>query len=165
MARPEHSLQTAACVYADQVLPPEADYAAVETKIGKDDMMAAVWRKQAGIRAGQPDAQITWRGRVTYIEYKSGTGSLSVAQKKRHPELRAAGAEVFIIRNIATLRAVFIGLCIPLRHHSLTAERRDEMIAARNAKPSRPAKPRTAKPKHRAIAAWNATLAQRLGGK
>jgi len=163
--RPEHNLQTAACVYADQVLPPEADYAAVETKIGKDDMMAAVWRKQAGIRAGQPDAQLTWRGRITYIEYKSRTGSLSDAQHKRHAELRRAGSEVYIVRTIATLRAVFVGLGIPLRHHSLPAEMRDAMIAARNAKPSRSAKPRTAKPKHRAIAAWNATLAQRLGQK
>jgi len=33
------------------------------------------------------------------------------------------------------------------------------------AKPGRRFKPRTAKPKHRAIAAWNATLAQRLGQK
>ncbi len=32
MARPEHNLQQAAWVYAQHVLPPEADFASVETK-------------------------------------------------------------------------------------------------------------------------------------
>lgn len=152
MARPEHNLQCAAWVYAQHVLPPEADFASVEVKLGRDDRIGAMHRKAAGHRAGQPDAQVVWRGRVTFIEFKAGA-SISEAQNKRHAELRRAGAEVFIVRSIATLRAVFVGLGIPLRHHALTAETRDEMLAARRASPKKaPAKRRPARVSSRLLA-------------
>ena len=137
MAHPEAKLQEACNVYAAQVLPPECDYAGVETKTGRDDRMAAIFRQRAGIRKGQPDAQITWRGRITYIEYKV-KASISDAQHKRHAELRRAGAEVFIVRSVAALSAVFLGLGVPLRFHAMTPERRDEMLAARALAPKKP---------------------------
>jgi hypothetical protein len=144
MARPEHQLQMAAWVYAQQVLPPEADFASVETKTGRDDRVAAMHRKAAGIRSGQPDCQITYKGRVTYVELKAGS-SVSDAQHKRHAELRRAGAEVYVIRTIASLRQIFLGLGVQLRHHALTAEMRDEMLAARRAAPKPPARKRAAR--------------------
>jgi hypothetical protein len=143
--RPEASLQAACWVYAQQVLPEECDYAANEVNTGRNDRMAGMFRKIAGVRAGQPDAQITWRGRITYIEYKV-KAPISDIQHKRHAELRRAGAEVFIVRSVATLASVFLGLGVPLRFHALTPETRDEMLAARSAQPGKtrrnPVKPR-----------------------
>ena len=144
--KPEAALQAACWVYSQHVLPPEADFASVETKIGADNRQAGAFRKMMGVRAGQPDAQLVWRGRVTFIEFKAGA-SVSDVQHKRHAELRRAGAEVFIVRSIATLRAVFEGMGIPLRHHALTAETRDEMLAARRAAPKKaPASGRVLRP-------------------
>lgn len=137
MAQPEANLQAACNAYAAQVLPDSCDYAGVETKTGRDDRMAAIFRQRAGIRKGQPDAQITWRGRITYIEYKV-KAPISDAQHKRHAELRRAGAEVFIVRSVAGLAAVLLGLGVPLRFHALTPHQRDEMLAARAANPKRP---------------------------
>ena len=137
MARPETNLQVACWVYAQQVSPEECDFASIETKTGRNDRMAGMFRKMAGIRAGEPDARIVWRGRVTFVEFKAGA-SISDAQHKRHAELRRAGAEVFIVRSVAGLAAVFLGLGVPLRFHALTPHQRDEMLAARAANPKRP---------------------------
>lgn len=152
MSRPEHNLQAACWVYARDVLPEDADFASIETKTGRSDMMAAVWRKQAGIRAGQPDCQITYRGRVTYVELKAGA-TVSDAQRKRHAELRRAGAEVYVVRSIVELHQVFTaGLLIPLRYHALDPATRDAMLAARAAKPpKRTARARALKPSRRAL--------------
>ena len=109
-------------------------------------MIGWMFRKMMGIRAGEPDARIVWRGRVTFIEFKAGA-SISDAQHKRHAELRRAGAEVFIVRSVVTLATVFLGLGVPLRFHAMTPERRDEMLAARAANPKKPSKPRRAEPR------------------
>ena len=146
MAHPEANLQAACWVYAQQVLPPECDYAANEVNTGRNDKMAGVFRRAAGCRAGQPDAQITWRGRITYVEFKV-KARISDAQHKRHAELRRAGAEVYIVRSVAGLSAVFGGLAVPLRFHAITPERRDEMLAARAMAPKKPAKPRRKEPR------------------
>ena len=87
------------------------------------------------------------------MELKAGA-SVSDAQHKRHAELRRAGAEVYVIRSIASLRQVFLGMGIPLRHHALTAEARDEMLAARAAAPKKPARKRAPRPTARQIAVW-----------
>lgn len=137
MARPEHNLQCAAWVFAQHVLPDDADYASVETKIGADAKLMATHRKAAGIRAGEPDARVIWRGRVTFIEFKSATGYTSAVQKLRHKDLERAGAQVFVVRSIATLEAVFLGLGIPLRFHALPAAARDQMLGARQTKTAR----------------------------
>ena len=154
MARPEHNLQQAAWVYAQHVLPPEADFASVETKLGRNDAIGAAMRKAAGVRAGQPDCQIIYKGRVVFVELKAGA-SVSDAQHKRHAELRRAGAEVYVIRSIASLRQVFLGMGIPLRFHALTAEARDAMLAARAASPRKaPARKRAPRPTARQLAVW-----------
>lgn len=145
--KPESALQAACWVYAQQVLPDDADYASVETKTGRDDMTAGMFRKMMGVRAGEPDARLVWRGRVTFIELKAGA-SISEAQHKRHAELRRAGAEVYIVRSVAGLAAVFGGLAIPLRFHALTPADRDNMLASRATKPPKKAtRPRTTRPK------------------
>lgn len=132
--KPEQALMMACNVYASHVLPPECDYAATEINTGRNDRIAGVFRKLSGAKKGQPDAQIVWRGRVTFIEFKAGA-SISPAQHKRHAELRGAGAEVFIIRSVATLHSVLVGLGVPLRFHAMTPETRDEALAARRANP------------------------------
>lgn len=137
MARPEHDLQCAAWVYAQHVLPDSADYASIETKIGLNAKRQAGDRKAAGVRAGEPDARVVWLSRVTFVEFKSPTGSVSPAQKKRHAELRRAGSEVYVVSSIAALKYVFLVLGIPLRFHALTVEDRDRMLAVRHGAPKK----------------------------
>ena len=149
--KPEHALQCAAWTYAQQVLPPEADFASVETKLGRSDAIGATMRKASGVRAGQPDCQIVYKGRVAFVELKAGA-SVSDAQHKRHAELRRAGAEVYVVKSIATLRQVFMGMGIPLRYHALTPEQRDAMLAARRAAPKKPTRKRAET--RRATGAW-----------
>ena len=161
--QPEAALQAACWVYAQQVLPPDCDFASVETKIGRDDRMAAIFRKMSGVRAGEPDARIVWRGRVTFIEIKAGA-SISDAQHKRHAELQRAGADVFIVRSVATLHAVLVGLGVPLRAHAFTPELRDEQLAARRANP-KPARPRKAAPRSRlSVGQANAMMSRMARG-
>ena len=126
---PETILQIAANFYALDVLPPGADYAGNEVKTGRDDARMGDLRRRIGCRDGQPDNQITFKSRITYIEWKApGGGTISKAQKKRHAELRAAGAEVYVIRSIVSLRQIFLGLGIQLRFNARTAEIRDEEV-------------------------------------
>lgn len=162
--QPEAALQAACWVYAQQVLPPEADYASIETKVGRNDKMAGMFRKMMGVRAGEPDARVIWRGRVTHLEFKAGA-SISDAQHKRHAELRRAGAEVFIVRSVATLATVFTGLGIPLRFHAFTPEARDEALAARraNPKPTRTRKP--TRPTRLSVARTNAMMVRMARGE
>ena len=145
----ESQLQEACWTYAQQVLPPEADFASVETKTGFNSLAAGAARKRRGIRAGQPDAQIVYNGRVTFVELKKGSG-ISEAQHKRHAQLRRAGAEVFILSTVVSLRQVFLGLGIQLLYHALDAETRDLMLDARKA-PKRAAKPRQSRPSKKAL--------------
>lgn len=133
MATPEALLQQACWVYAQHVLPPDADFACIETKIGVDDQARAAQRRALGIVAGQPDAQIVFKGRVWFVEFKAGA-AVSQVQRDRHQKLEAAGSEVYIIRTVAQLAALFSDLQIPLRHHSLTPEARDMMWRARLAR-------------------------------
>jgi hypothetical protein len=149
MNHKESQFQEACWTYAQQVLPPEADFASVETKTGFNSLAAGAARKRRGIRAGQPDCQVTYNGRVTYLELKKGSG-ISEAQHKRHAQLRRAGSEVFTISTVASLRQVFLGLGIQLLYHALDAETRDMMLDARKA-PKRAAKPRQARPSKRAL--------------
>lgn len=152
--KPEAALQAAAWTFAQQVLPPEADYAAIRVETGRNDVWTGIKNKQAGLRKGEPDARVIYKSRITFFEYKAGA-SVSEAQHKRHAELRRAGAEVYIVRSIATLRQIFMGLGIPLKFHALTAEQRDEMLAARAAATKKaPARKRSPRPTARQIAVW-----------
>lgn len=135
--KPEDALQCACWTYAQQVLPPDADYASIETKIGHNDRIGGMFRKMKGIRAGEPDARVIYRGRYTGIEFKAGA-SVSDAQHRRHAEIRRAGGEVYVVRSVVELREVFVLLGIELRHHSFTPEMRDEALAARQGKPAKP---------------------------
>lgn len=133
MPTPEAFLQQACWVYSQHVLPPDADFFCVETKLGVDDQRRAAQRKALGIVAGTPDAMLVWKGRVTFVEFKSGA-SVSPVQRERHAKLETAGAVVHIVRTVAQLAAIFADLMIPLRHHSLTPEARDMMWRARLAR-------------------------------
>jgi len=149
MARPERLLMQAAWTYAQQVLPPDADYCATPTETNASNKIAAFFRKLMGVRAGEPDSRIIWRGRYTGLEFKAGA-SVSESQHRRHAELRNAGAETYIVRSISGLEAIWRGLGIPLRFHPLTPAMRDQMLAARGSK-AKAAKPRLVRPDATAI--------------
>lgn len=53
-----------------------------------------------GDRGDAPDRFLIRRGRIILIEFKAEDGSLSKGQKIEFEELRAAGAEVFVVDNL-----------------------------------------------------------------
>lgn len=129
---PETVLQMAANSYAEDVLPPGAVYYANEVKSGLDDARLGDFRKRIGCKRGMPDAAVLYRGRTAYIEWKRPDGGgLNKEQKDMHARLRAAGAEVYVLRSIASLRQVFLGLGVPLLFNARTAELRDEEVASK----------------------------------
>ena len=127
----EDNLQMAIWLYAQHVLPPTADFASTETKIGFNAIRAAARRKARGIRAGEPDTKTVWQGITRYHELKAGS-ALSADQKKRHAELRRAGAIVDVVKSVQQMHDIWtVGMDIPLRFHALTPAMRDAMLAGR----------------------------------
>ena len=151
---PEHRLQCACWRYACDVLPENADYASVETKMGYDNRHGALQRKAAGVRAGEPDARVVWQGRVLFIEFKAGAG-VSAQQRIRHEQIRRARANVVVIRSVCELAIVFERFEIPLRFHAVTPATRDAALERHTAvkKPRKASKPYTPKPGKRRLAA------------
>lgn len=71
----------------------------------KTTKSVAVRQKHMGMRAGEADLRLYFDGgRTVMVEMKRGTsggqraGTLSDAQKKRHPELKKLGFEIIVIK-------------------------------------------------------------------
>lgn len=71
--------------------------------------------KAAGVRAGWPDVQLCWDGRLLCVELKAPKGRVSDAQRACHDDLIAAGAGVAVCRSIADVEAALREWGIPLR--------------------------------------------------
>ena len=143
--RPEDRLQEAIWTYAQHVLPDNADFASIETRVGLNAPREGARRKARGVRAGEPDCRTIWQGITRYHELKAGS-PVSADQKKRHAELRRAGAVVDVVKSVQQMHDIWTkGMDIPLRFHALTPADRDRMLAA-CATPKRTPKPRAEKP-------------------
>lgn len=54
-------------------------------------------------RNGLPDRVAIKDGRTVWLEFKVGRGKLSDVQEQRHTEMRAVGAEVYVVRDVDDL--------------------------------------------------------------
>lgn len=71
--------------------------------------------KAAGLRAGWPDIQVLYKGRLHCLELKTKAGVVSNDQRACHRDLTRAGAEVFICRSVEDVCLALRCAGIPLR--------------------------------------------------
>jgi hypothetical protein len=70
---------------------------------------------RSGFCKGWPDFEIIWRGRVYFIELKSGRGVVSKAQRETHRRLTYAEAPVMLCRSVPEVEAALRECGVPLR--------------------------------------------------
>lgn len=67
---------------------------------GKRGWNAQRWLKHSGAKAGWPDLEIFWNGRVLFLEVKSKKGDASKAQFAVHDQLIRAGFPPVVVRSL-----------------------------------------------------------------
>jgi len=77
--------------------------------------LAAKRLKPLGVRAGHPDLDFIWRGRVFCVELKTPRGALSAIQKQRHRKLEHCGCPVYVCRSLDEVLALLREMGMPLR--------------------------------------------------
>lgn len=66
---------------------------------GKRGLRAQQDLVRMGVRAGWPDLEIGYKGRMLFLEVKSADGSLSAAQRIAHKAIADAGFTVLVVRD------------------------------------------------------------------
>jgi hypothetical protein len=61
--------------------------------------MAGLLAKKRGVRSGLADIMVVHDGRVIFVELKSPIGVASKAQRQVYVELRAAGADYYLVKS------------------------------------------------------------------
>lgn len=110
----EATLHAAVAQYLNLALPADAIWHHSPNE-GKRGWRAQAAIKREGVRAGWPDIEIVWQGRVYFIELKAPKRNLSPAQKALHPRLRAAGALVMTCRTPEEVETILSLWGVPLR--------------------------------------------------
>ncbi len=108
----EDDFHMAVAAYLDLALPPDACWTTIPAGGGGKVRGARI--KAMGYKAGWPDLQVVYRGRLICIELKSAKGRLSPAQKAMHERLTLAGALVYTARCIEQVEG-FLRASVPLR--------------------------------------------------
>ncbi len=109
---PEDDFHMAVASYLDLALPEEAVWTTIPA--GGGGTVRGARLKRMGYKAGFPDLQIFYRGRVICMELKSEKGRLSKAQEAMHEQLTLAGALVYTARRIEEVEG-FLRAIMPLR--------------------------------------------------
>jgi hypothetical protein len=110
----EFKLQQAICRYLDVALPHDATYFSVPNG-GLRHKKAAIKLIATGLTAGVPDLLVIWCGRALFIELKTATGRVSMAQRAMHKRLVHCGAEVMLCRSLPEVEAALREATVPLR--------------------------------------------------
>ncbi len=108
----EDDFHMAVASYLDLALPKDAVWTTIPAGGGGTARGARL--KRMGYKAGFPDLQIFYRGRVICIELKSKKGQLSNVQKAMHDQLTLAGALVYTARRIEEVEG-FLRAFVPLQ--------------------------------------------------
>ena len=82
---------------------------------GKRSKAAQVALRRSGYRAGWPDIEVIWRGKVYFIELKTKSGVMSPAQREMTRKLIYCGAPVMLCRSLPEVEASLREACVPLR--------------------------------------------------
>ena len=131
----EHRLQMAVATFLSAALPRDCYWTSVDAGQGRMDVRAGQMRKARGVKAGVPDVILVHRGYFYGLELKASSGLLSEAQHIAHAQIRDAGAPVVVCHSIEEVERALILWAIPLRGTTLTAQQRDERLAAAPKKP------------------------------
>lgn len=115
---PEQQLQIAVTDWLRRCVPapPEGPAWTAVNPVPAKSRAAAGLAKAMGLRAGWPDLQFLWRGRLVTIELKPATsGSLSAGQRGLHPEITLAGGLVTVCRTPEAVADFLADLGVPMR--------------------------------------------------
>lgn len=96
-------------------LPVDADYQAVPNGGHRHDKVGAILAGQ-GVRAGAPDLEVYYQGRVIFIELKTPVGVVSMVQKQRHTKLRGCGCPVYVCSSPEAVWSALKAEGVPLNH-------------------------------------------------
>ena len=138
----EHRLQMATATFLAAVLPCDSYWTSVDAGQGRMDVRAGQMRKARGVKAGVPDVLVCYRGMLYCIELKASKGRLSETQHMTIGQIHEAGGKVEVCHSIEEVETALRGWDIPLRGTTLTAQQRDERLAAAPKKPRGPGRPR-----------------------
>ena len=138
----EHRLQMATATFLAAVLPRDSYWTSVDAGQGRMDVRAGQMRKARGVRAGFCDVLLIWRGGFYGIELKASKGKVSDIQHITHAQIREAGGQVSVCHSIEEVETALRAWDIPLRGTTLTAQQRDERLAAAPKKPRGPGRVR-----------------------
>ena len=138
----EHRLQMAVASFLSATLPRDCYWTSVDAGQGRMDVRAGQMRKARGVKAGVPDVLVCFRGMLYCIELKASKGRLSEAQHMTIGQINEAGGKVEVCHSIEEVETALRAWDIPLRGTTLTAQQRDERLAAAPKKPRGPGRPR-----------------------
>lgn len=138
----EHRLQMACATFLAATLPRDSYWTSVDAGQGRMDVRAGQMRKARGVKAGVPDVLVCYRGMLYCIELKASKGRLSETQHMTIGQIREAGGQVSVCHSIEEVETALRAWDIPLRGTTLTAQQRDERLAAAPKKPRGPGRPR-----------------------
>lgn len=138
----EHRLQMATATFLAAVLPCDSYWTSVDAGQGAMNIRAAQMRKARGVKAGVPDVLVCYRGMLYCIELKASKGRLSETQHMTIGQIHDAGGKVEVCHSIEEVETALRAWDIPLRGTTLTAQQRDERLAAAPKKPRVPGWPR-----------------------
>ncbi len=113
-AHPEDDLHMAVAQFLDLALPEDACWTTVEHG-GKRGKREAGRLKAKGVKAGWPDVQVVYRGRLVVIELKAPGKGPSKVQKEMHKQLTLAGALVYPAATCIEHVEGFLRAIMPLR--------------------------------------------------
>lgn len=110
----EHDLQKTVCQYLDAVLPSSVRYFAVPNG-GHRNKATAGRLKAEGVKAGIPDLVFLRGGSAAFVEMKTGTGRLSVAQAEFLEWAVANGFEAAVCRSVDDVRGLLKAWGVEIR--------------------------------------------------
>ncbi len=119
---PETRLQIAVATYLSRCLGDGTAWCHIPNG-GTRSLTEGRIFKASGVKAGEPDIEIIWQGRIYKIELKTGKVALSEAQRYRHSALIAAGCPVAVCRSLDAVRAQVFAWGIPTRETTRSTER------------------------------------------
>jgi hypothetical protein len=77
--------------------------------------IAGCLARQRGVRCGLSDIMVVHDGRVTFLELKSPAGVASKSQRQVYAELRAAGADWYLVKSAAAALVALRRSNVPFR--------------------------------------------------
>ena len=150
----EHGLQQCCATYLARALPPTATWTSVDMATDQHmNVVAGARRKARGLRAGWPDVQVIYEGRLFGVELKIGEGRQSPAQQFMQAEIERAGGKYAICRSVEDVERALMVWRIPLRAHTMAAGEYDARRLARMEVPRHVSKARQQSPDRAALAA------------